>query len=212
MSKDLIAVSDNEIANQLIALLCAFKFETNKKRSFASVLALSKKADLFIEKDGMYLVGFSRSVPQAKLAMAALEEMRVAGWNYILFANGRVQIKKNALRNVLDCFQDAVSLRDPTKHCHKTFDAPMEHFTSGVEFTFNLGADENEEPKSWKLHCKQLEGHIEFTSHSDLEDPMSEIEAASVRRLSVCCPLYDASKFEIFDKPKKVSKRKKYWD
>lgn len=206
LPKKLTALStDTEVAGASLELFCAVKFHKNRKRNFESVVALCENAAIFLQNNEQYLVGFSKDKAGAELALAVFEEMRIASWNYLLFASGRVHPKKSvyALRNVLDCFCKAVSLRDYTNHCHKTYDDPIERFTS-------LGP--RDETHSWTLPCKALEGFLDYTSERELNDPTILMETIAENRLITSCPLFDLDNFDIVEKPKRVSKAKKYWD
>jgi hypothetical protein len=207
--------TDSEVAGASKELLFAVKFTENRKHNFETTLKIMEKADVFMSatqgKKMSYLVAFSKTVPQAKLAMAVLEEMRIAGWKYIMFANGRVQLRKIAMTNMLDCFCTATRLKDPTKHCHRIYDDPAERFVRVNSFKFNVAElirPHANPDVSWKLPCQNLEGFISVSAE-EFANPLPYIEAAAETRLVNCCPLFDASAFEA---KASLGKAKKYWD
>jgi hypothetical protein len=199
---------DIRLAEELGELLCAVKFAKNKKRNFAAVVGIASKADIFLQSESAYLAGFSKTKEQAKLAMAIMEEMRVGSWTYILFAQGRVQIKKAALLNVLDCFGAASRLKDHTKHCHKIFDRPRAHFLEAT--TFKVFQEGEEEAEAWRLPCQMLEGHIGYSEH-EMDDPKPTMDAVAERRLAKSCPYFSLDAFEVIPNKPKITKGKRYW-
>lgn len=210
--KDLPAKTDSVIAKETSQLLCAVKFLKNKKRNFDSVLSLCKKASLFEEVDGQYLVAFARDKKQVDLAMAFFEEIRVAAWKVIIFCDGRVITKKFALINMLSCASNCNRVKNKDAYCSETYDDPMDRFAKkgAFEFKFNLDGDPEPEEFEWTLPCKMLNGFISY-SREELEDPIQKVEFASHERLTAVCPHFDLSRFKIREKPKRVSKPKKYW-
>lgn len=212
MSNNLVLKPQTEIAKKTKGLLCAVKYFKNKKRNFESVTSLSRLADLYVEKDEQYLVGFGRSKEQANIAMATLEEMRVQNWDYILFANGRVQLKKHPFKNMLDCYNVGASAKDPTKHCLAMFDSPV-HFlkSNGQSLTVRIFEPEPSELMRWTIPCKKLEGFIRVT-RDELSELKSVIEISAIERSVGSCPLFDINKFKVEPIPKSVDKPKTYWD
>ena len=209
--KDLALQSNEIIARETKQVLCAVKFLKNRKRNFDSVLSLCAKSSLFLEADGQYLVAFDRSPEGVRLAMAVLEEMRLASWKVVVFSQGQVIGKTNALRNMLDCAQGRSRSRSP-HYCLETYDAPMAHFAKPGAFEFKL--DESGDPKpeeiEWTLPCKMLNGFLSF-SKSELENPIEKIETVGAERLLCACPHFNADRFLVREKPKEISLSKRYW-
>lgn len=210
--KDLALQSNDVIAHETKQLLVAVKFLKNRKKNFDSVVRLCQKASLFISSGDQYLVAFDRSPEGVRLAMATLEEMRIASWKVVVFAAGQVIAKQNALRNMLACAQGGPRARDKDAYCSETFDSPMAHFAKPGAFEFKLDdlGDPKPEEFEWTLPCKMLNGFISF-SKSELEDPLQKIEAAAEERLVCACPHFDANRFSIREKPQKISRSKRYW-
>ena len=209
---------DRRIAEETKELLCAVKWVENRKANHASVVSIARKADIYLEavNEGKrsFLAGFSKSKDQARLAMAVLEEMRIASWKYVLFAGGRVQIKKFGFLNMLDCAGTAARLRTPERHCHKIFDQPRSHFIDDGRLTIKItGDDEPEEPEAWLIPCRELEGHFQLSTH-EFDDPrvrLEIMEAAAERRQLTSCPFFDLSSFRTISNKAKVTAPKRYW-
>jgi hypothetical protein len=116
-----------------------------------------------------------------------------------------------AMLNMLDCFGSASRLKDPSKHCHRTYDDAVERFVSSSTFRFNLRelVKPHANPDvSWRLPCQCLEGHF-TVSAEEFADPMPYLEAAAENRLVNVCPLWKPSAFEV---RAQIGKSKKYWD
>lgn len=205
--------SDEDIAGASRELLLAVKFTANRKNNFDSVLSMMKSAEIFLasdEKKTSYLVGFSKTKAQANLAIACLEEMRISGWQYLLFANSRVQLRRQSMLNMLDCYGTASRLKDSTKHCHRTYDDAVERFVALNELKFNIrdAVRPHTSPDvSWRLPCQCLDGHVSMSAE-EFKDPLPYIEAAAEARLVSACPLWKPSAFEV---KALLSKPKRYW-
>lgn len=214
-----LAKPDTKLATLTHDQLCAVKFEQSSKPSYERVLRLAKKSSLYFEKEIgdrrkklVHLAVFSRSIADAKLAYALLEEMRVTSFKFTLFASGRIQKNKNALLNMLDCFSQSLAAKDYRAHCHVIAEDLLDCSRPGKATSLNFSLfdppdDPPEKSEAWRLPCQMLDGFVTLNVH-DEASPQDKLQAAANKRCVDLCPRFRPEDFKLI---KQVSKGKRYW-
>lgn len=209
---DLSPLSSSEVISARSRdLFCILKFEESTKPAFQSILSVCKKAELFIEveigerkKKKAFLVGFERSPKGARHASFALEDMRIAGLKYLLFANGRVQTNKFAMINMISCYAASLSCKNPKAHCSKVIE-PFD--SSHTSLTISFSEEKEPEPEQWLLPCQHLDGFLSL-EQNDPVSPRDRLDAVAVQRNVNLCPNYTS---EGLGPIQKISGTKKFW-
>lgn len=195
MSKTPIKLDDKALSKNSDGLLCALKFITNKKKNYAHVIDLCKRADSYAEVDGQHAVMFYRTKEGARLAAIVIEEMRIAGWKFTIFANGQIQTNKFRLVNMLDCYSTASSMRNPKAHCHYVIEDP-----------YNDADPEDTKPPTMLVHCQYAKDFFNLPRRN--VDPDSAFEAAAIERCANLCPAFKPIELKVTTG---VKGPKRYW-
>lgn len=202
--------SDSLIARETASLFCAIRFDANRKKNFEAVLRMCRRASVFIEDDGMYLVAFQKTKEDTRLVSVITSELHSASWRYTLFANGRVQKNKWAFLNTLDCMVVASKCKDPRAHCHMIIDDPFGETLRAAKLKISLDKSEDADSEQWVLPCQQLDGFVKFDRRLKA-DPAAQLDAAAVKRNVHTCPFFDPTEFKRLKTLGSKPKVKRYW-
>jgi hypothetical protein len=188
---------DDPFEDALIGVI----FPKTTARAYPAMLAIADKAMRHRRSDDggklYHHVAFSRTAQGARAAIALVEMVRsLAGVQ--LYAGGRVSKNAFGLAEVLECYANAESCRDPTAWCLVVTDDAFVRGRAGggASAGFSMASITGWElppqgPQTWVFPCRYLHGRNGFRiDPRHPAKPVDQLEAGAVHAGCHWCPRF----------------------
>lgn len=213
-------MTEKQLANKIdlfdasLRYMLVLVFPKSSSKNFPLVLNIAEGAEKFTVGDingkQTYFVCFAKNQADAGRAIAILDYVR--SWKGVqIFSGGKLLQNSYHVAQVIHCFLESQTCRDPQAHCHKVIDDPFseEVEPQGISLSVRLvdrpTLKQEVEIDRYLFPCQFLFNRFRFQIDHP-SSPADQIQASAVKNGCNWCPNFEP------DKWKKLGTRKVFRD